>query len=59
MKRGVIFFKNGNYINIPADTIIHKDSEVIMLVNKCEIVAITRLNFVDAVYISEERKEEK
>lgn len=59
MKRGVIFFKNGNYINVPADTIIRKDNEVIMLVNKCETVAITKLNFVDAVYIAEEGKEEK
>lgn len=59
MKRGTIFFRNGNYINVPADTIIRKDNEVIMLVNKCEIVAITTLNFVDAVYISEEEREEK
>lgn len=59
MKRGTIFFKNGNYINVPADTIIRKDNDVIMLVDKCEIVAITKLNFVDAVYIAEERNEEK
>lgn len=59
MKRGTIFFKNGNYINVPADTIIRKDNEYIMLVNKCDIVAIAKLDFADAVYISEEREEEK
>lgn len=57
MKRGIIYFKNGNYINVPADTIIRKDNEVIMLVNKCEVVAITNLHVVDTVYIMEEAAE--
>lgn len=57
MKRGIIYFKNGNYINVPADTIIRKDNEVIMLVNKCEVVAITNLHVVDTVYVMEEAAE--
>lgn len=57
MKRGIIYFKNGNYINVPADTIIRKDNEVIMLVNKYEVVAITNLHVVDTVYIMEEAAE--
>lgn len=59
MKRGIIYFKNGNYINVPADTIIRKGDDVVILVNKLETTAITNLSFVDAVYISEEKREDK
>lgn len=52
MKRVVIKFKDGTHINIVADY-LQREEEIITVWNGNDIVAIVRLEVVQAAYLSE------
>lgn len=56
MKRGIITFNDGTYINLPADR-IEKSNGCITLYNRDNIAAVVKLESVVSVCVSEKNTE--
>lgn len=55
MKRAIFKFTNGEHINIPADYINLQDG-LYVAYNGDNVVAYARQEFVDVVYLSEQKE---
>ena len=58
MKRVIFKFTNGEHINLPADY-INLENGVYSAFNGQNVVAYAKQEFVDAVYLSEQKGEQK